>query len=145
MGGTDDKNNLKKLTIKQHAEAHKKLYEQHGHWQDKIAYMSLSGQHDNKETSREIRIASNKNRWKDPVWAAKMRKTMSEAAIARTKKPGYKVNANLGFKGMKHSESHKNFMSENKKLYWTPDRKLVMSEKIKKARTEKFWNSKTIK
>lgn len=41
MGGTDDSSNLIKLTIEEHAEAHRKLYEEHGHWQDKIAYQGL--------------------------------------------------------------------------------------------------------
>ena len=30
MGGTDDPSNLIKLTIEEHAEAHKKLWEKHG-------------------------------------------------------------------------------------------------------------------
>ena len=34
MGGSDDPSNLlKELTIKQHAEAHHKLYEEYGRWQ----------------------------------------------------------------------------------------------------------------
>ena len=44
MGGSDDSSNLVLLTIEEHAEAHKKLWEQHGRWQDKIAWKTLSGQ-----------------------------------------------------------------------------------------------------
>ena len=44
MGGTDDPSNLVKLTIEEHAEAHKKLWETHGLWQDNIAWKALSGQ-----------------------------------------------------------------------------------------------------
>ena len=40
-GGTDDPSNLVELTVKEHASAHKKLYEQYGRWQDKMAYESL--------------------------------------------------------------------------------------------------------
>ena len=43
-GGTDDPSNLIQLTIEEHAEEHKKLWEQHGRWQDKIAWQTLSGQ-----------------------------------------------------------------------------------------------------
>lgn len=43
MGGTDDLSNIEYLTIKQHANAHKILYERYGHWQDKVAWMGLSG------------------------------------------------------------------------------------------------------
>lgn len=40
-GGTDDSSNLISLTIEEHAEAHRLLYEQHGRWQDKAAWMGL--------------------------------------------------------------------------------------------------------
>lgn len=43
MGGTDDPDNLVELTIEEHAEAHRLLYEQHGHWQDKVAWQGLLG------------------------------------------------------------------------------------------------------
>jgi hypothetical protein len=49
MGGTDKPSNLVKLTVKQHAQAHKKLYEKYGHWQDKLAWQGLSGQLGPKE------------------------------------------------------------------------------------------------
>ena len=41
MGGTDDPENLVELTIEEHAEAHKKLFEEHGKWQDKVAWLGL--------------------------------------------------------------------------------------------------------
>jgi len=41
MGGTDDPSNLVNLTIEEHAEAHKKLWEEHGRWQDELAYKGL--------------------------------------------------------------------------------------------------------
>lgn len=37
------------LTVKEHAEAHRKLYEKHGRWQDKCAWLSLSGKIDTEE------------------------------------------------------------------------------------------------
>ena len=43
-GGTDDPSNLVRLTIEEHAEAHKKLYEQYGREQDLWAWQGLSGQ-----------------------------------------------------------------------------------------------------
>ena len=42
MGGTDDPNNLIELSVEQHADAHKKLFEQYGHWQDYLAWQGLS-------------------------------------------------------------------------------------------------------
>ena len=41
MGGTDDSTNLVELTIEEHAEAHRELYEQYGKTEDKIAYLGL--------------------------------------------------------------------------------------------------------
>ena len=44
MGGTDDPSNLVELTVAEHAQAHKELYEQHGKHEDKLAWLMLSGQ-----------------------------------------------------------------------------------------------------
>lgn len=52
MGGTDDPDNLVKLTIEEHAQAHKDLYEQHGNHQDFIAWKALSHQITNAEATR---------------------------------------------------------------------------------------------
>jgi hypothetical protein len=43
MGGSDDPSNLIELTIEEHAEAHRLLYEKHGHTQDKVAWLGLAG------------------------------------------------------------------------------------------------------
>jgi hypothetical protein len=40
-GGTDEASNLIELTVEEHAEAHRILYEQYGRIQDKVAYMGL--------------------------------------------------------------------------------------------------------
>ena len=44
MGGSDDPSNLVELTVEEHAEAHRKLFEQYGKEEDKIAWLALSGQ-----------------------------------------------------------------------------------------------------
>lgn len=43
LGGTDDPENLIELTVEEHAEAHKKLWEQYGRWEDKLAWQGLAG------------------------------------------------------------------------------------------------------
>jgi hypothetical protein len=43
-GGTDDPENLIELTISEHAEAHRLLFEEYGRWQDEVAWKALSGQ-----------------------------------------------------------------------------------------------------
>lgn len=52
MGGTNSPENLIELTVEEHAEAHRKLYEQYGHWQDHVAWKSLSGQITTDEARR---------------------------------------------------------------------------------------------
>lgn len=48
-GGTDDPSNLIELTVEEHAEEHRKLWEQYGREEDRIAWLSLSGQITKKE------------------------------------------------------------------------------------------------
>ena len=43
MGGTDDPSNIVELTIEDHAEAHRILYEKYGNEKDKIAWNGLLG------------------------------------------------------------------------------------------------------
>jgi hypothetical protein len=42
-GGTDDPSNLVELTIEQHAQAHKELYEKYGKIEDRLAWHGLAG------------------------------------------------------------------------------------------------------
>jgi hypothetical protein len=43
MGGTDEPTNLIKLTVEEHAEAHRLLFEQYGNWEDEVAWKGLAG------------------------------------------------------------------------------------------------------
>jgi hypothetical protein len=64
MGGTDDPANIKELTIEEHALEHKRLFEQHGHWQDYIAWQGLSGRISCEEVIREtIRNTNMRNKY----------------------------------------------------------------------------------
>lgn len=57
MGGTDHPSNLIELTIEEHAEAHRKLYEQYGRVQDRRAWMGLAKMLTGEEIIREILTA----------------------------------------------------------------------------------------
>jgi hypothetical protein len=59
-GGTDHKDNIIELTVEEHAEAHRQLYEKYGRWQDRVAWLSLSGIM--KDQERIYEIMSNANR-----------------------------------------------------------------------------------
>lgn len=62
MGGSDEPSNLIELTVADHAEAHKKLYEEHGNEYDRIAWLSLTKQIDHAEARILSVIEWNKNR-----------------------------------------------------------------------------------
>jgi len=54
MGGSDDPNNLVRLTIQEHADAHLELYRKHGKREDYIAWMGLSNQIGKEEIIFEV-------------------------------------------------------------------------------------------
>jgi hypothetical protein len=80
MGGSDDHSNLIELTVEEHAEAHKVLYEQHGKWQDKIAWQMLSGQITNYEANHMALRLSNVNNkhFQGKTHTPEVRKIISE-------------------------------------------------------------------
>jgi hypothetical protein len=86
MGGSDEPSNLIKLTIEEHAEAHRKLYEEYGHKEDLWAWKGLEGIVPRKELIKEIIIESGKKGNKirtekyhnNPDWAAEVRKKQSK-------------------------------------------------------------------
>ena len=43
MGGTDDPSNIVELSVAEHAEAHRLLFEQYGHKEDELAWKGLAG------------------------------------------------------------------------------------------------------
>ena len=54
MGGSDDPENLVELTIEEHAEAHRKLYEEYGHQEDYLAWQGLAGLMTKEELVKEM-------------------------------------------------------------------------------------------
>ena len=98
-GGTDESSNLIKLTIEEHAEAHKKLWEKYNRWQDKIAFMSLSGMIGKEEIIHQINVLANignKNA---------LGKKWSEETKEKFKSKRRMVKQPIGFR---HSEETKN-------------------------------------
>ena len=54
MGGTDNPDNLVELTVEEHAEAHRKLYEEFGKQEDYIAWKGLTGHMGKEEIIKEL-------------------------------------------------------------------------------------------
>lgn len=99
MGGTDDPSNLVKLTIAEHAEAHKKLFEEYGSKFDYIAYLGLSNQI-GKEEANYLKMLGPKN------WTESGMESLREHAKKRKgdKNPFY---------GKTHSEETRDALREN--------------------------------
>lgn len=53
-GGSNDLSNLIELSIEEHAEAHKELYEIYGRWEDYLAWQGLSGMLTREELIRKV-------------------------------------------------------------------------------------------
>lgn len=65
-GGSDNKSNIIKVNTALHAFLHKQLYEEHGRWQDKIAYECLSGCISKEEAIRQAQSLGQKGKKKPP-------------------------------------------------------------------------------
>lgn len=65
-GGTNDPSNIIKVNTALHSFLHKQLYEEHGRWQDKIAYECLSGRISKEEAIRQAQSLGQKGKKKPP-------------------------------------------------------------------------------
>ena len=89
MGGTDDPSNIVELTVEEHANAHRILWETYGLWEDKIAWLGLSGQMTKQEIIKQVlseagRLGGSKRKNGDPGRHCK----------PHTKEARYKISQN---------------------------------------------------
>jgi len=118
LGGTDDPSNLIELTVEEHAEAHRLLYEQHGNWQDYCAWQALSGRIGQEEILRMKQGMANKGKKRTDEQRARYK----EAALKREerhRKDGTlekkKQNIAASMKGKVKSDEHKANWAESRK------------------------------
>lgn len=118
-GGTDDPNNLVELTVTEHAETHRILFEKYGRWQDKIAWKTLSGQIGLDEALQEARGAANRGRKRTPEQIERIKagvKRRNERLMADPEKWA-EINR-------KRSESHKGKVKSPEHMAnWSASRK----------------------
>lgn len=101
MGGSNDPSNIKLVTIEEHAEEHRLLYEKHGKWQDFVAWKMLSGWMTAPEASF---IKRRMGALKGSEVAAKSGKAHRGGRAARDRKVGiHDPSLNLKSKGGKAS------------------------------------------
>ena len=140
MGGSDDASNIVKLTVAEHAEAHRKLYEQHGLIQDKLAWQGLLGLIDTAEIVRTLQSEGMKGE-KNPMWG----KPAPNRGVKRPgiggRKKGTKWSAEERAKKMQQRETEE-YKVKMQKIYSDPERNRKISEGRKGkggAATGKKW------
>ena len=77
LGGTDDPSNLVELTVQEHAEAHRLLYERDGRWQDYVAWQGLARLDANFDAASES-IKAGAKKGNATMVARRKGKTMEE-------------------------------------------------------------------
>jgi len=114
MGGTNDPSNLIELTVEEHAEAHRLLYEQHGNWQDYCAWQALSGRIGKEEILRMKQGAGMRGKKHRPETIAKMK----ESCRLRTERQ--QTNGVLEQSNKKRSQALKGYKKSAEHLEnWT--------------------------
>jgi len=118
-GGTDDPSNIEYLTVEEHAEAHRLLFEKHGRWQDEVAWKGLSGRISRELVQREAvrrantgKIMSEETKLK--ISKSKKGKKQSPTHVENNRKArlGKKLtaehasNISKALKGKPHSPEH---------------------------------------
>ena len=102
MGGTNDPENIKALSIEEHSEAHRLLYEEHGKIEDRLAWLGLSWMIGRDEIIKELMSENGKRVGKKMLLEGRgiFREGIRDEQF-------YKDGISLGGKisGKKHSES----------------------------------------
>jgi hypothetical protein len=119
LGGTDEPDNLIELTVEEHAEAHRKLYEQHGNWQDKVAWQGLAGLIGHDDIMREMWDArkGEKNPYYGKKHTPEIREKISKACKGKqvgTKKPTVSAALIERWKTQEHFNKGKNPWNKGK-------------------------------
>ena len=105
-----DKSNLIELTVPEHAEAHRVLYEEFGNVYDKIAWKAISGRIGKEEI---IRLVSSENGKKSRGYkhTEEHKKKMSLARKGKKLTEEHKKKMSLAQKGKEFTVEHKKNMS----------------------------------
>jgi hypothetical protein len=130
MGGTNDPMNLIELSIEEHAEAHRELWEFCGRWQDYVAWKCLSGQITCAEAIKEAGRLANTGKKHTEEHKQKIRE-----GVKKNKKPQSKESIENGAqkrRGLKRSDEFK----EKMKLAWIERKKRGFSEETKKKMSQ---------
>jgi hypothetical protein len=109
MGGTDDPSNLIELTVEEHAEAHKLLWETYGLKQDWLAWQGLAGLIGREELLHELFVLAGKKS-RPPIG--------HKANLGRKWSQEHKNKISESTKGVKKTDQHKQNISKGKSKDW---------------------------
>lgn len=109
-GGSDDPSNIVNLTIEEHAEAHRILWEQHGRWQDHVAWKMLSGQID---IGMDIFYEQARSRMTGRFVSDETRQKLRESHLGKKHTPEQTEKIKKALRGKRRSEETKKTMSES--------------------------------
>lgn len=143
MGGSDDPSNLVELTIEEHAEAHRKLYEQFGLLGDKLAWQGLLGLKSTAEIVHTLQSEGMKGS-KNPMFGKPApNRGMKRPGVGGRKK-GTKWSAEERKKQMLERDSDVH-LEKMRKAYSDPERNKKISQahigKIGVSRGKKWYNN----
>ena len=117
MGGSDDPSNLIELTIEQHAEAHRLLFQQYGKIEDELAWKGLAGLIPREQILLEYYKhyrGKNHHNYGKPV-SENVRKKISEKLMGHTITDKTRKLWSEQRKGKKHTEETKRKISKRQK------------------------------
>ena len=112
-GGTNAPDNIARLTVEEHSEAHRLLYEKYGRWQDKIAWLAIAGHIGKEEIIREKQYQNGK----DSVGrkcSLETRKILSEIGKNYTFTTEHRKNISKSKEGHEVSEETRKKISKTK-------------------------------
>ena len=116
-GGTDDSFNIVELTVPEHAEAHKKLWELYGRDEDFVAWQGLSKMIGKEEIIRLVQSNAGKKRMRLYGNPGKGKKTRGNFAINKTNQekaeklahsPQASKKRKLSYENINHQQGQKN-------------------------------------
>lgn len=143
MGGSDDPNNLIELTVEEHAEAHRFLFETYGKVEDYIAWKTLSGQIGKDEALTLARSIGGKTLMSEES-KEKLRQSCKERYL-RQKQNGVWEEANRkrseSLKGRERSPEHAKNNAESRKSNGKPwhseETRAKIAEAVRRSQTGK--------
>ena len=129
-GGTDNPENIVELTIEEHAEAHRKLYEEHGRWQDMLAWKGLSGQIGKDELIQEM------YKWRKTRTGSKHTGDLRRFGMANKGVPlkeEHKKKIGQGLKGKVNTQNQKDLVADANSMKW-------IVHNLSTGKKETVWN-----